>query len=76
MRSGYSKVLINDFVIPDQNPPWLMTSLDLMMMGMSAATERTIKQWDALLSSVGLKIVQIWSHPDSTESLIEAELQL
>lgn len=75
MKSGYSKILINDFVIPDQNPPWLMTSLDLIMMAMSAATERTSKQWQELLSSVGLKIVQIWSHPDSTESLIEAELQ-
>ncbi|KAL8795419.1 MAG: hypothetical protein Q9195_002160 [Heterodermia aff. obscurata] len=75
LRRGYSKVLINDFVVPDQNPSWLITSLDFVMMAMSAATERTNKQWHELLSSVGLKIVQIWSHPDSTESLIEAELQ-
>ena len=75
MTSGYSKILINDFVVPDQNPPWRMTSLDLLMMGMSAATERTNKQWHELLSSVGLKIVHVWSHPDSTESLIETELK-
>lgn len=75
MKSGYSKILINDFVLPDQNPPWLMTSLDWVMMAMTAATERTNNQWHKLLSSVGLEIVRIWSHPDSRESLIEAELQ-
>lgn len=74
MESG-STVLINDFVVPDQNPHWLMTSLDLIMMGMSAATERTGRQWGRLLGEVGLGIVRIWGHPDSTESLIEAELR-
>ena len=75
MKTGHSKILINDFVVPDKNAPWLMTSLDILMMVMGAATERTSKQWHELLSSVGLKIVKIWSHPDSGESLIEAELQ-
>lgn len=75
MKIGYSKILINDYVVPDQNPPWLMTSLDVMMMILNAAIERTSRQWHELLSSVGLKIVKIWSHPDSGESLIEAELQ-
>lgn len=74
MKPGFSKILINEIVVPDQNAHWLMTGLDLIIMVLTAASERTEKQWENLLGSVGLRIVKIWGHPESTKSLIEADL--
>ena len=74
MKPGFSKILINENVVPDQNAHWFATGLDLLVMVLGAASERTEKQWEYLLNSVGLRIVKIWRHPEATESLIEADL--
>jgi hypothetical protein len=74
MEKGYSKFLINENVIPDTGASWLMTSLDMIMMAHVGSQERAEKQWRDLLSSVGLKIVNIWTYEPGTESLIEAVL--
>lgn len=74
MRKGYSKILINENVVPDKNAPWLMTGLDLLVMTLGAASERTEMQWKKLLAAAGLKIVKIWSHLEGIESLIEADV--
>jgi len=75
LRPGYSKVLINENVIPDKGAYWETTSLDLIMMAIGSG-ERTKQHWHALLEAVGLKIVKIWTAPaqKGVESLIECEL--
>lgn len=73
MRPGYSKVLVNENVIPDTGAHWETTSLDLIMMEIGSG-ERTERQWHALLESAGLKIVKIWTAQRGVESLIECEL--
>ena len=45
------------------------------MMGLLAGRERTEKEWRALLDSVGLVIVKIWTIEPEMESVIEAELK-
>ena len=45
------------------------------MMALSLGMERTEKDWNVLLSSVGLKIVKIWGIGPEMESLIEAVLE-
>jgi hypothetical protein len=74
MKPGYSKVLINENVIPDMDADWQTTSLDLIMMTMFASQERTARQWQALVESAGLKIVNIFTAEKGVESLIECEL--
>ncbi|KAL4914334.1 S-adenosyl-L-methionine-dependent methyltransferase [Aspergillus aurantiobrunneus] len=74
MKPGYSKILINENVIPSTNAYWETTSLDIIMMADFASQERTEKQWHELVGSVGLKIVKIWTRRRGVESLIECEL--
>ncbi|KAL3447643.1 S-adenosyl-L-methionine-dependent methyltransferase [Aspergillus insuetus] len=74
MKRGYSKILINENVIPSTNAYWETTSLDIIMMADFASQERTETQWRALVESVGLKIVKIWTVRRGVESLIECEL--
>ena len=74
MRPSYSKVLINEYVVPDLGAKWSVTSMDWVMMALFAVKERTEKDWRTLLGRVGLKVVGIWTYDQATESLIEAEL--
>lgn len=74
MQRGYSKLLINENVIPDVNASWWVTTMDWQMMAMLAVHERTERQWHELLGSVGLRVVKIWTPNPAAESLIEAEL--
>lgn len=73
MEPGYSKLLVNENVIPDTGAYWETTSLDLIMMQIGSG-ERTERQWRALLESAGLKVVHIWTAQRGVESLIECEL--
>ncbi len=74
MTKGYSKLLINEHVIPDRGAHMSSTGLDILMMSLLAARERTEQQWQTLLEGVGFKIVKIWSAEPGAESLIEAEI--
>lgn len=74
MKPGYSKVLINENVIPETGAQWEATALDVMMLTLLASRERTRDNWDSLLSQAGLKIVNVWTVANGVESLIECEL--
>ncbi|KMU85982.1 sterigmatocystin 8-O-methyltransferase [Coccidioides immitis H538.4] len=74
MEPGYSRLLINENVIPDIDAYWETTSLDIIMLALFSSQERTAKHWHQLLGSVGLKIVNIWTVEKGTESLIECEV--
>jgi len=74
LEPGYSKILINEIVVPDRRAQWYSTSVDILMMVAHSAAERREKQWRALVESVGLKISKIWDCGGAPEKLIEVEL--
>lgn len=75
MEKGRSKLLITELVLPNVGVPLLSCLLDIQMMGLQAGRERSEKEWRALLDSVGLVIVKIWTIEPGMESVIEAELK-
>lgn len=75
MKPGYSKLLINENVVPSTGAYWETTALDTMMMTLFCSGERTERDWHNLLEKIGgLKIVKIWPGDKGVESLIECEL--
>ncbi|KAJ5728130.1 o-methyltransferase [Penicillium malachiteum] len=74
MKPGFSKILINENVIPETNAYWETTSLDIIMMSDFASCERTVTNWHSLVEAAGLKIRKIWTVERGVESLIECEL--
>lgn len=77
MQPGYSKLLINENVIPDCRAHWEATALDMMMLTLLSSRERTTEQWRHLIEEMaGLKIVRVWQSEggEGVESLIECEL--
>ncbi|KAF2865104.1 O-methyltransferase-domain-containing protein [Massariosphaeria phaeospora] len=75
MQRGHSKLLLNEFVLPNQGCPLFPTGLDLQMMAMHAAQERTEMQWRQLLDKAGLKVLEFYVPDGRGEGIIEAELK-
>lgn len=49
MAPGYSRLLINENVIPDTGAHWEMTALDVMLACLLSSRERTRVDWIRLL---------------------------
>lgn len=74
IEPGYSKFLLYEVVITSGDPRVHATNSDLMVMVLLAAAERTEAIWRGLLDKAGLGITKIWTSPNATEAIIEAEL--
>lgn len=74
MRPGYSRLLINENVIPPQRAHWEDTGLDMMMMTLLTSRERTQGNWERLVQGLaGLRIAGIYTAGNG-ESIVECEL--
>ena len=70
-----SRILINEMVVPPTGASMNNTAYDLIMMSMFSASERGEQSWHDLITSVGLKIVKIWTSSLAVESVIEVALE-
>lgn len=71
MIPGYTKVLLQERVVPSQGASWLSTAADLVMMCGLAGKERTERGFRELVDSVGMKITGIYTRTPGEESIIE-----
>ena len=74
MKPGYSRILVNEMVIPETGARWMETGLDILMMAVHAAQERREREWMKLVEEVdGLQVNKIWLVEGAVETLIEIE---
>ncbi|KAJ5381735.1 uncharacterized protein N7496_004163 [Penicillium cataractarum] len=75
MKRGYSRLLIHEHVIPETGAYWEATAMDMVMLTLLSAQERTRAAWYNLIETrAGLNIIKIWSGGKGAQSLIECEL--
>ena len=70
MKLGYSKIIINEMVLPDKGITLTAAQIDITMMCALAATERTEGQWRQIIDSAGLMIEKIWTKVQEDESIM------
>ena len=75
MEKGYSRLLIDDYVLPNTGAPIRGAAMDFLMMMYCSGIERTQSQWESLLDSCGLEIIKIWGTRSDYESIIECQLK-
>ena len=75
MTPGYSKILLNELVLPDKGCGIIAAQVDIAMMACCASEERSERQWHQLVGSAGLKIENIWTDVPEAESIIELVLE-
>ncbi|CAI7654714.1 unnamed protein product [Penicillium pancosmium] len=72
-----SVLLIHEHTMPDgPDVPSIAATLDIHMMEMFASLERTENEWVALLTTAGLRVVNVWNEDSFGQStaLFEARL--
>lgn len=74
MKRGYSKLLINEIVIPPTGASLFQAVLDVQMMTLLSALERTESHWRELLTRAGFTNLKIFHDDIGLEAVIEAEL--
>lgn len=70
-----SRLLLEEFVLPEMGCDVKTSHLDIMMMVYHSGMERTLSQWTTLLDSCGLHIVKVWNRPDTDSSVLECRLK-
>jgi len=74
MKPGYSKLLINEIVLPDVGCGFWGAGFDLSMLAVPNGRLRTGRQWEDLISKVdGLKLVKVWTVGSDGESVVEVD---
>ncbi|KJK61904.1 O-methyltransferase [Aspergillus parasiticus SU-1] len=74
MERGYSKVLMEEYIIPDKNARALEGMTDIAVMVFCSGLERTRQRFTNLLESAGLKVTKFWTREGDGQGIIEAEL--
>ncbi|KAJ5297875.1 S-adenosyl-L-methionine-dependent methyltransferase [Penicillium antarcticum] len=74
MKKGYSKLLIEEFVLPNTDAQLLPIMFDMMVMVAGPGMERTRSQWTKLLKSSGLEVKNFWVPNGDSSGFIEVEL--
>lgn len=74
MVKGYSKLFIYEVVVPPTGASISQSTMDVEMMSLLSASERTKSQWENLLNDSGFKVANFWPDPQQYEMLIEAEI--
>lgn len=74
MKPGFSKLILEEYILPDTQARSLPCMTDFAVMMFCAGLERTCQQWTELLDSVGLRVVKLWLREGDELGVIEAEL--
>jgi hypothetical protein len=74
MKKGYSKLIVEEFILADKDTSLLQSMWDMQMLLFLGSMERTADQWTHLFESVGLKIIKMSYPPGEGQGIIEVEL--
>ena len=75
MEKDYSRILIDDYVLPNTGASFRGPSMDFLMMMYASGIERTMRQWEQLLEKCGLEIIKVWGGDSGHEQVIECQLK-
>jgi predicted nuclease with RNAse H fold len=74
MKKGYSKLLIEELILPKSDAQLLPILFGMMVMVAGRGMERTRLQWTTLLKASGLEVKKFWIPNGDASGIIEAEL--
>ena len=74
MEKGYSRLILNEWVLPDIGAKPIEALADIQMLFAFGAMERTKSQWQDLLKKAGLKLIKVGLPEKHGEGVVEAEL--
>jgi hypothetical protein len=74
MLPRYSKLLVANIILPDENVPLRQSGLDIAMLCMHSGSQRSESQWRELLGEAGFNVTAVWKPNGDGDGIIEAEV--
>ena len=74
MVPGYSRLIVANMVMADENVPLRHSGLDIAMLFLHSGSQRSEVEWRHLLEGSGFKVIRIWLPPGDGDGIIEAEV--
>jgi hypothetical protein len=77
MTPGYSRLVINDWVVPERSATAFMSVMDLIMMTLAGGEERTEGRFREAVGEAGLVVTGVWRPGDLvSEAVVECEVKV
>ena len=77
MEPGYSKLVVNEHILPSTGAHSETTSKDILMLALFGhSRERHLAEWEQLFAKAGLKLNGVWSVDRRSQSVMECELMI
>ncbi|KAJ6011843.1 Winged helix-turn-helix transcription repressor DNA-binding [Penicillium canescens] len=73
LKLGYSKLIIEEFVLADRDAAMLPAMWDWEMMIFCKSLLGSQTQWTRLLDAAGFQVIKFWASPGDGLSILEAE---
>ena len=73
MIPGYSKLIIGNIILPEENVPLRNSGLDIAMLFLHSGSQRSEHEWRELIEGAGLKVVKVWYPPGDGDGIVEVE---
>jgi len=74
MLPGYSKLLVGNIILSDENVPLRQSGLDIAMLCMHSGSQRSEAEWRDLLGVAGFNVKRVWKPDGDGDGIIEAEV--
>ncbi|KAI2636734.1 putative hydroxyindole O-methyltransferase [Xylaria nigripes] len=74
MKKGYSRLLLNEIVLPRRDHTWQATGLDQLILVCCGVQERTEAHIAMLLKRAGFRLTRVYTYELCHDSIIEAEV--
>ena len=74
MIPGYSKILIVNMILPDENVSLRAGEMDMVMLFLHSGSQRSAQEWRDLVKSAGLEVVKLWYPPGDGDGVVEVQL--
>lgn len=75
MIPGYSKLLVGNIIIPEENAPLRHCGLDIAMLTLHSGAQRSETEWKWLLERNGFDVIGFWHPPGDGDGIVEAEVK-
>lgn len=66
----HSRIIVDEVVLPDAGVPWQAAYMDITMMSLFGAVERTRSEWESLIDKGGLRILEIHRYDSKMQSAV------
>ncbi|KAK4552267.1 hypothetical protein LTR86_010437 [Recurvomyces mirabilis] len=71
MIPGYSKILIGNIILPEENVPLRNSGLDIAMLFLHSGAQRSEAEWRGLVEGAGLAVEKVWYPPGDGDGIVE-----